>query len=119
MDLHVTVSASEFDEHYEMALVYCFDQAKNYCFSLTRFPDSEEIEIMVHDQVNHRVNDLRVDLNFNSIDVALSNEVSKNLDGHASYSILFNPSETDINELDKAFKKIFEGKSGFKNKTTN
>lgn len=34
MKLQATISASEFDEYYEMALVYCFDKAKDYCLSL-------------------------------------------------------------------------------------
>ena len=118
MKLNATISASEFDEHYEMALVYCFDKAKNYCFSLTRFPDSEEIEIMVLDQVNHRVDDLSVVLKSNSIEVSLIEETSKNLDGNASYSIAFDPSDMDINELGKALEKIFEGKNGFTNEST-
>lgn len=117
MDLKVTILASEFDEDYEMALVYCFDKTKDYCFSLTRLPDSEEIEVMVLDQINHRVNDLSVVLNQSSIEVTLSKEASSNLDGHASYTIAFEPLKTDINELRRALEKIFEEKNGFTNKS--
>nr|WP_206425901.1 hypothetical protein [Ralstonia solanacearum] len=60
--LQATVSASEFDEHYQMAFVYCMDEQRNYCFSLSRFPDEERIEVMVRDQLVCKVDDVSVTL---------------------------------------------------------
>jgi hypothetical protein len=115
MKLHANIFASDFDEYYEMAILYCFDKANNYCFSLTRFPDSEEIEVMVLDQINYPVNDLSVVLNPESIEVLLNKEDANNLDGTSAYTISFDPRAVDIIEMAKALEKIFDSKQGFKN----
>jgi len=109
------VSASAFDEHYQMALVYCFDREKNYCFSLSRFPEEDEIEVMVLDQINHKVANLSVELRGSTLNVALDNSLAAHLDGHTSYTIgILGVEGPKRDHLCDALRKIFEGKDGLR-----
>lgn len=110
MHINATVSASAFDEHYEMALVYCFDKEKKYCFSLSRFPDENGIEVMVSDQINCKVDDLSGRLRSSTLTILLDKAVAENLDGHTNYTI--NLIDADDVSLHAALRKIFEGKHG-------
>ncbi len=112
MILHATVSGSPHDPFYEMALIYCFDESQNYCFSLTRRPESQEIEIMVVDQVNERVDTLAVDLYRNQIQANIPSEPAKKLDGHEKYTIEFQVGDLEFKNISAALEKIFDGKSG-------
>jgi len=112
MILHATVSGSPHDPFYEMALIYCFDESKNYCFSLTRRPESKEIEIMVVDQVNERVDTLAVDLYRNQIQAKIPPEPAKKLDGHEKYIIEFQVDDLEFKNISAALEKIFDGKPG-------
>lgn len=115
MHLNATVFASPFDEHYQMALIYCFDRDKNYCFSLSRFPEEDEIEVMVLDQINHKVGDLSVELRGSTLSVSLDKSVAAQLDGHHTYTINITGAEGSENEtLHAALRKIFEGKNGLR-----
>lgn len=113
MQLQTQVSASEFDDHYQMAFVYCYDSKQDYCFSLSRFPESEEIEIMVLDQVSCRVNDLSVTLLPDRLWVQLEPAVAALLDGHRVYEVCFKPTEVELGELHDALGQIFKNKSGY------
>jgi hypothetical protein len=113
MNLSAVVSASAFDEYYEMALVYCVDEIQNYCFSLTRLPDQDEIEVMVRDQNNYRVKDLSVQLQGTILTANLDKEVAAQLDGYTTYVIqLTEVDGQDMLEIQQALRKIFEGKNG-------
>lgn len=115
MNLNATFSATPFDDHYQMALLYCFDQDQNYCFSLSRFPDEDEIEVMVLDQVNRKVNDLSVVLKGSTLDISLDDNLAAQLDGHSSYTIRLDGIEDHTMEtLRDALRKIFEGKHGLR-----
>jgi hypothetical protein len=115
MNLNATVWASPFDEHYQMALVYCFDKEKNYCFSLSRFPEEDEIEVMVLDQINHKVRDLSVKLRGSTMCVALDESLAARLDDHLIYTINIAGAEGAERELlCAALRKIFEGKHGLR-----
>jgi hypothetical protein len=115
MYLNATFSASAFDEHYQMALVYCFDREKNYCFSLSRFPEEDEIEVMVLDQINYKVGDLSVHLRGSMLSVSLDQLVAARLDGQRTYTINLIGAEGAAHEsLRGALGKIFEGKHGLR-----
>ncbi|HEY1397414.1 transcriptional repressor [Roseateles sp.] len=115
MDLEVTVSASPFDEHYEMALVYCFDRAKNYCFSLSRFPSEPLIEVMVLDQVNHKVEDLDVCLTQDVLVASFSPETAAQLDGESQYNIrLTGVDAASLKTVREALLEIFRDKQGLR-----
>ena len=113
MNLSAMVSASAFDDDYQMALVYCIDKAKNYCFSLSRVPDESRIEVMVLDQVSYKVADLSVRLKGEILEIALNRDVAAQLDGHTLYTIeLLNLNGAQQQSLHAALRKIFEGKLG-------
>jgi hypothetical protein len=115
MQLNATVSAAAFDDDYEMAFVYCFDREKDYCFSLSRFPQENEIEIMVRDQINYKVNDLSVELRGSTLSVSIDQLLAAQLDGHATYTIsLIETDDAEKEHLRDALRKIFEGKHGLR-----
>lgn len=115
MHLNATFSASPFDDRYQMALIYCFDQDQNYCFSLSRFPDEDEIEVMVLDQVNRKVSDLSVVLVDSTLKISLDDKLAAQLDGHSGYTIrLIGIDGYKMETLRDALRKIFEGKNGLR-----
>jgi len=110
--LNAEVSASPYDEHYEMALVYCVDRTANQVFSLTRFPDQDEIELMVLDQLVTRVRDLEVTLDGQVLRADLPPEVARDLDGTRQYVVTLMATEVELQQVKDALAKIFEGKAG-------
>ncbi|MDR0226337.1 MAG: hypothetical protein LBI66_07945 [Burkholderiaceae bacterium] len=110
--LTAEVSASSHDEHYEMALVYCVDRTANYVFSLVRFPDQDEIELMVLDQLVARVRDLEVILDGNVLRADLPLEVARELDGTRQYVVNLMATGVELQHVRDALTKIFEGKHG-------
>ena len=112
MELIATVSASPFDHRYEMAFVYCYDKTKQYCFSLSRFPDSDLIEIMVRDQINIKTNDLSVTLTGRQLVALLEKHLADRLDGHCEYVVSLDVPDDALPNLLASVGKIFEGKQG-------
>lgn len=112
--LHASVTASPYDEHYEMALVYCVDQRSRHCFSLTRFPGENEIEVMIVDQVLEKVPDLDVSLNGSCLTAKLPPGLAQRVGGVQQYVVHIDLSEDQLPNLISALKKIFEGKGGLK-----
>ncbi|KFG93888.1 hypothetical protein GQ56_0129305 [Burkholderia paludis] len=120
MELHATVGAatSDLDDDDSFANIYCLDAEQNYCFSLLRFPDDSQIEVMVLDQLNWRVEDLSVRLTDHTIDVELEPDVAARLDGQTRYVIHLAPGDYDPVRLRAALKEIFVGKSGYRDERT-
>jgi len=112
--LYARVSASPYDERYEMALVYCIDIAADYCFSLTRLTDQDEIEVMVLDQVLIKVNDLNLTFREDVLTAHLDPSTANQLDGFEEYVVNLDVSDEERLQLIKALRKIFEGKQGFR-----
>lgn len=112
MNLRATISASAYDADYAMALMYCFDSAQNYCFSLTREPNSDEIEVMVVDQVNQKTDTVTIQLHRDYLRAIINPSLAKQLDGHEEYVIEFTANEQEHENLRLSLKKIFEGKNG-------
>ncbi|MGA4531731.1 hypothetical protein ACPA1H_15410 [Ectopseudomonas chengduensis] len=112
MKLSAAISASPYDADYDMALMHCFDSVQNYCFSLTRAPNSDEIEVMVVDQVNHKTDDLTLQLHRNHLKAIINSALAKLLDGHEEYVIEFTANEQEHENLQRSLEKIFEGKKG-------
>ncbi len=90
------------------------DEQRNYCFSLSRFPDEERIEVMVRDQLVCKVDDVSVTLEGRTMTVALDSAVAARLDGESGYVIALNAAEEDLPGIRAALRKIFEGKSGLR-----
>ena len=116
MKLNVTISASPFDEYYKMACLYCYDEVKDYCFSLSRPPEKEKIEIMVKDQILRQVNDLSIELFKDKVEVNLENELAGCLDNVTHYTLRFRITENEFDNLTETLNAIFMGKKGFCNR---
>jgi len=113
MKLRATVSVSANSDAYDgMAYVYCHDPRQNYCFSLTRAVGSDDIEVMVVDQVVHRVERLEVALQASGFRATLSMDAASLLDGHAEYEIEFLPGDWNPQTVKEALAAIFRGKEG-------
>lgn len=97
----------------EMTYLYCYDDKKDYCFSLVRVPDSDKIEVMVLDQLNDKVNDVNLTLTRGSLLAHFEKDVAIKLDNILSYTVYFNLSDEKYFELKKVLEVIFEDKSGF------
>lgn len=113
MKLRATVSASANSDAYDgMAYIYCRDLGQNYCFSLTRAVGSDDIEVMVVDQVVHRVDRLEVALQASGFRATLSMDAALMLDGHSEYDIEFLPGDWNHQAIEEALLAIFRGKAG-------
>ena len=111
--LRGVVFSSSADEDYDgMAHVWVRDAETAYWFSLARAVDSDAIEVMVSDQLNHSGDDLSVTLTPSGFEARLSNAAANALDGHLGYVVAFHPENQDINSIAEAMKIIFRGKSG-------
>lgn len=95
-----------------MALVYCVDKESGHCFSLTRLPGEEEIEVMVVDQINTKALDLQVTLVDNCLRAIIPEELARHLDGVEEYIINLDLPNHEQAVLISSLKKIFEGKRG-------
>jgi len=113
-NLNATVLASPYDQHYEMALIYCVDKQSGHCFSLTRFPDKDVIEVMVVDQIVEKVLDLEVVLKGYHLQARLPPELTRRLDGVEQYAVHLDLPDQELPNLIKSLEKIFEGKSGLR-----
>jgi hypothetical protein len=113
MQLRATVNASANGDAYDgMAYIYCHDPRQNYCSSLARTAGSDDIEIMVVDQVVHRVDQLEVALHAARFTATLSTEAASLLDGHRAYDIEFLPGDWSRQTVEEALTAIFRGKEG-------
>jgi hypothetical protein len=95
-----------------MASVYCFDPNRSYCFSLTRQIGSDEIEVMVVDQIFRRVNQLNVILSPTGLRATLDPEIASKLDGHVEYEVEFLGQNLEPHTVEEAARAVFRGKSG-------
>lgn len=111
--LNAAVSASPYDEHYEMALVYCVDKQSGHCFSLSRFPGDAEIEIMVVDQLVEKVLDLEVVLEGRTLRAKIPQRLAMRLEGVEQYIVHLDLPEAEMPNLIKSLEAIFSGKEGF------
>lgn len=98
----------------ELTCLYCYDKDLDYCFSLVRIRKTGKIEVMVHDQVNRRVEDLYIVLKRNSIFAKFDKQLALQLDKKKSYTISFDLTDEKYLELEGVMKEIFLGKSGLR-----
>lgn len=110
--LNAAVSSSPYDERYEMAFVYCVDRVLNHCFSLSRYPGEQEIEVMAVDQVVAKVDDLDLRLSRASLQARLPQQLVVKLHGIQRYVVQFALDEAAFVSLKESLLKIFEGKGG-------
>lgn len=96
----------------DFTYTYFWDSSARYCFSLTRRDGSEEIEIMVSDQINEKIFDLDVTFSDSSMLVNLSKDLATKLDGHTEYELSYSLSKENIQGLKSTLTKIFFDKRG-------
>lgn len=110
------IAASPFDEYYNMALFSCRDPISDYWFHLLRKADSDEIEIMVRDQVNCKTlgSDVTATLNRTNLSVQLSEALAKKLGAISQYDITFVIDDASLITLKASLMKIFEGTDSFR-----
>ncbi|EGH42982.1 MULTISPECIES: hypothetical protein [Pseudomonas syringae group] len=83
------------DEYDDMALLCCHAE-NGMLFSLTRFPDENEVEITVSDDKSLNVSSLKVTFSAERLLVEIDTQDARQLDGHHQYEILH---ATDAGEL--------------------
>jgi hypothetical protein len=111
--LYGVVFASPQDEEYDgMAHLWTRDAETAYWFSLTRAVDSDDIEVMVSDQLNYVDPDLNVILSSTEIVVKVSAVAASALDGYSEYAVAFHSESQDHCSIRETLEVIFRGKSG-------
>ncbi|MYN00820.1 hypothetical protein GTP41_01775 [Pseudoduganella sp. DS3] len=113
MKLRGIVFASAADEEFEdMAHIWMRDAETAYWFSLSRSLDSNDIEVMVSDQLNYRCKELNVTLSRTGLLMKLNDLAARAMDGHLEYAIEFAPDSQTVEEIKGTLEVIFKGKSG-------
>jgi len=111
--LYKVVFASPQDEEYDgMAHLWVRDAETAYWFSLTRAVDSDDIEVMVSDQLNYIGADPGVILSSTEIVIKVSAVAARALDGHVEYVVALHPDSQDLTSIRETLELIFRGKAG-------
>lgn len=100
------------DEYDGMAHLWTRDAETAYWFSLTRAVDSDDIGLMVSDQLNYVDPELNVTLSPTEIVVKISAVAVSALDGYSEYAVAFHPESQDHRSIRETLEVIFRGKSG-------
>ncbi|QHF02556.1 hypothetical protein N015_09110 [Pseudomonas asturiensis] len=88
------------DEYDNMALLCCHGENGDL-FSLTRFPDENEVEITVRDDKAHTVSKLNVTFSAERLLVEIDPADGKQLDGHDRYEILHSTAAGELREVEE------------------
>lgn len=96
------------DEYDDMALLCCHGETGDL-FSLTRFPDEQEIEITVRDDKVHTVSQLKVTFSAERLLIELDPADGKQLDGHAEYEILHGMPADELKDVEETLVIILDG----------
>ncbi|HEX8592162.1 MAG TPA: hypothetical protein VF682_02605 [Pseudomonas sp.] len=86
------------DEYDDMALLCCHG-ATGDLFSLTRFPDEDEVEIAIGDDKTHTVSRLKVTFSAERLLVEIDPDDAKALDGHHEFDIRHSTSAGELLEV--------------------
>jgi hypothetical protein len=108
------ISFGNYAQDENMLYVYCYDRKLGYCFSLVRLKNVKEIEIMVLDQINEKIDDVDITLTRKCLIAKLDRELALRLDKKKMYTIQFELSDEKYRQLTKTLVEIFEGKQGLK-----
>lgn len=111
--IYGVVFASPQDDEYDgMAHLWVRDAETAYWLSLTRAVDSNDIEIMVLDQLNYVGADPGVILSSTEIVIKVSAVAARALDGYLEYAVVFHPESQDLSSIRETLEVIFRGKAG-------
>ncbi len=96
------------DEYDDMALLCCHGETGDL-FSLTRFPDEQEVEITVRDDKVLAVSHIKVTFSAERLLVELDPADGKALDGHHLYEISHGMAADELREVEETLVIILEG----------
>ncbi|MEE3938642.1 hypothetical protein V2I68_24070 [Pseudomonas viridiflava] len=95
------------DEYDNMALLCCHSE-NGELFSLSRFPDENEVEITVRDDRTHKVSTLKVTFSAERLLLEIDPADGKQLDGHDRYEILHSTSAGELHEVEETLQIILK-----------
>ena len=95
------------DEYDDMALLCCHSE-DGELFSLTRFPDENEVEITIGDDKTHTVSSLKVTFSAERLLVELDPADGNELDGHQVFEILHSTSSDELRDVEETLQIILE-----------
>jgi hypothetical protein len=95
------------DEYDDMALFCCHGETGDL-FSLTRFPDENQVEITVGDDKTLNLNSLKVTLSAERVLIELDPADGKQLEGHSEYEIRHNMAGEELREVAETLQIILE-----------
>ncbi|MEE4753303.1 hypothetical protein V2K79_14665 [Pseudomonas alliivorans] len=95
------------DEYDNMALLCCHSE-NGELFSLSRFPDENEVEITVRDDMTHTVSTLKVTCSAERLLLEIDPADGKQLDGHDRYEILHSTSAVELQEVEETLQIILK-----------
>ncbi|WP_271009069.1 hypothetical protein [Paucibacter sp. B51] len=102
------IAASPADtEREDLAYVH-IHATDGYVLSLARAAESDLVEVMVVDQLNHKTNLVHARLTRQQLQISVPASVASQLDGHCAYEVLLNE-RGDVSELHQALSAIFAG----------
>jgi hypothetical protein len=96
------------DEYDDMALLCCHAENGDL-FSLTRFPDEQDIEITVGDDKVHKVSQLKVTFSAERLLIELEPADGKALEGHSLYEISHSMAASELQEVEETLVVILGG----------
>ncbi len=95
------------DEYDDMALLCCHSE-DGELFSLTRFPDENEVEITIRDDKTHTVSHLEVTLSAERLLVKINAADGSKLDSHQLFEILHSTSADELRDVEETVQIILE-----------
>lgn len=95
------------DEYDDMALLCCHGETGEL-FSLTRFPDENEVEITVGDDKTHTVSSMKVTFSAERLLVEIDPADGKELDGHHEFEIRHSTSAAELRDVEETLQIILE-----------
>jgi hypothetical protein len=95
------------DEYDDMALLCCHGENGDL-FSLTRFPDENEVEITLGDDKTHTVSRLKVTFGAERLLVEIDPADGKQLSGHHTFEIRHSTSASELREVEETLQIILE-----------
>ncbi|WP_122440128.1 hypothetical protein [Pseudomonas viridiflava] len=95
------------DEYDNMALLCCHSE-NGELFSLSRFPDENEVEITVRDDRTHKVSTLKVTFSAERLLLEIDPADGKQLDGHECYEILHSTYAGELHEVEETLQIILK-----------
>ena len=95
------------DEYDDMAL-FCCHSDSGELFSLTRFPDENQVEITVRDDKTLTLKNLKVTLSAERVLVELDPADAKQLDGQTEYEIRHDTPASELRDVQETLQIILE-----------